>query len=292
MKYNSILSLIILSVCMSAWLAGCQALQNLTDAQKPNLSVKNVRVTDFAFDEIELTFDINVENPNPFALHLLSYDYGFNINGNTFVDGTRDKGLDIEASGTSVIHVPIQLNFVELYNLFGSLKGEDNADYELSADLTFNLPVLGETTLPLKKSGTIPMLQLPKVSVAGLQVKDLSLTNTDLELRIKIQNPNGFGLLLNHLSYQLSVNNKEWLNTELDNENELLSVNENSSTYIVIPISLNTLNVGTSLINIINNAGDLKYSLKGSLDISAEHPLLGDTDFSFFESGLLPVIMQ
>lgn len=69
----------ILFFIIAAAFTGCQALQKLTDAQKPNLSVQDVRVTDFAFDEIELTFDIKVENPNPFELHLTSYNYNLKL---------------------------------------------------------------------------------------------------------------------------------------------------------------------------------------------------------------------
>lgn len=268
---------------------GCQALQNLADAQKPNLSVQEVRVTDFAFDEIELTFDVRVENPNPFELQLQSYTYDFNINGNTFIEGTREKGLAIAATDTSIIHVPVELNFGELYDLFNSLKDEDSADYKLFADLTFNLPVLGETTIPLKKTGTVPLLQLPEIRVAGLQVIDANFSDVDLKLNIAVQNPNGFALFLNGFSYQFEVNNQEWLDTRFTND---VTVSENSIQYISIPISLNTLNIGASVIDLLQNAKDLEYSFEGNIDVAAGHPLLGDTDFSFYEEGQLPVMIQ
>src|SRR5699024_11188147 len=226
-----------LLIIIAATFAGCQTLQNMADAKKPNLSVKDVHVTDFAFNEIELTFDVSVENPNPFALHLLSYDYGFDINGNNFVQGAADKGLDIEASKSNIIQVPVRLNFTELYQLFTGLKGEDNADYELSTDFTFNLPVLGKTTVPLKKSGSLPLIHLHQISVAGLKVNDIGFSESDMELVIRMKNPNGFGLLLRGLDYTFKVNDKEWLNTSLS---ENISISKKGKDYIHIPISLNT----------------------------------------------------
>lgn len=44
---------------------GCKTLQDLANSiQKPSLSVDNVRVTGFNFQQMELTYDIKVENPN------------------------------------------------------------------------------------------------------------------------------------------------------------------------------------------------------------------------------------
>ncbi len=267
----------------------CKTLQNLADARKPHLSVKDVRVTDFAFDEIELTFDVEVENPNPVDLRLLSYNYDFNINGNTFIQGTRDKGLAIEASESSIIHVPVQLDFQQLYSLYNSLKGEAKANYALLADLTFNLPVLGKTTIPLKKTGEIPLIKIPDISVAGLEVQEMNLSNIDFELLLQVKNPNAFGLILNALSYRFEVNNEEWIESRFTNK---VKVSKNETGTISIPISLNTLNIGTSVVRLLQNAEDLDYSLEGTIDFTAGHPLLGDTDFSFFEKGQLPVMIQ
>lgn len=287
MKVYFKLSLILLG--LTVFLSSCKALQDLADAQKPNLSVKNVRVTNFAFDEIELTFDVNVENPNPFALHLLSYDYGFNINGNSFVQGTQEEGLSIDASQTSTIHIPVQLNFVELYNLFGSFKGEDEADYTLATDLTFNLPVLGATTIPLKKTGTIPLIKLPKISVSGLEIKEMGLSGVDLALHLNLKNPNAFGLILNMLSYDLQVNGETLATSTFT---EQVKASSNGATNITIPISLNTLKIGASVIKLLRNSNDVHYQLKGSIDMGTTHPLLKETIFNFLESGDLPVNMH
>lgn len=283
------LNVVFLLLSLSIVAGSCTTIQKLANNHKPKLSVKDVHVTDFAFDAIELTFDIKVDNPNPVGLKLLSYDYGFDINDNSFVEGSRKKGLSIGAAGSSIIHVPITLDFQELYSLFNSLKGKDKADYTLATNLTFNVPVVGKTTIPLKHSGSIPMIHLPKISVAGLQVENMSLSNVDFELIMRVKNPNSFGLLLNGFSYQLQVNNNNWLDTRFTKN---VKVGEDGSSLIRIPISLNTMNIGASVIDILQNTGNLNYSLKGKFDISALHPLLGATEFLFSDSGKLPVMMQ
>lgn len=271
-------------------ISGCQAIQNLGDSiRKPSLSIANVRVTDFAFDEIELTYDVEVDNPNPVALQMLGYGYDFDINGNDFIKGDTDKELRIESSGASTFQLPVRLNFSELYNLFSGLKGRDEADYKLAANLDFDLPVLGRTSVPLEKSGSVPMLKLPKINVSSLKVEDVNFSRANLMLNLNVDNPNGFGLLVNALSYNLDVNGQNWV----DGQNERqLTINKNNSNQLSIPISVNITEIGTSVIQLLNNSQELDFNLKGSFDFGANHPLFDgmNTTFSFDETGDLPVI--
>lgn len=271
-------------------LSGCQTIQNLADTiQKPSLSITDVRVTDFAFDEIELTYDVKIENPNPIAVQMVSYDYDFNINNNDFIKGTQDEQLRIESSGSSTFQIPMRLNFQELYDLFSSLRGQDEADYNLMANLDFDLPVLGETTLPLEKRGSIPMIKLPKINVSSLEVNEVNFSEADLVLNLEVDNPNGFGLLVNALSYNLDVNGHNWID---GSNSKKIAISENNQNRIAIPISLNISEIGTSVVQLLNSSGGLDYDLSGSFDFGATHPLLKNiqTDFAFDKSGDVPLI--
>lgn len=280
----------ILLIALPLFISGCQTLQNLADSiRKPSLSITDVRVTDFAFDEIELTYDVQVDNPNSVAVQMLGYDYDFNINGNDFLNGDQRKKLRIESSGESTFELPMRLNFNELYNLFSGLRGEDEADYDLAANLNFDLPVLGETTLPLKKAGSIPMLKIPKVNVSSLKVEDVNLTRANLSLNLDVDNPNGFGLLVKALKYDLNVNGRNWV---AGNSSKNLTIDKNNNGELTVPISVNIAQIGTSVVRLLNNSGDIKFKLNGDFDFGATHPLLENlsTKFSFDEAGDVPLI--
>ncbi len=280
----------ILLFVLTFFISGCQTIQNLADSiRKPSLSITDVRVTDFAFDEIELTYDVQVDNPNAVAVQMLGYDYDFNINGNDFLNGDQQKKLRIESSGASTFQLPMRLNFSELYNLFSGLRGKDEADYQLAANLNFDLPVLGETTLPLKKSGSLPMLKLPKINVSGLKVNDVNFSRANLSLNLDVDNPNGFGLLVKALSYDLNVNGRNWIE---GTSSKKLTIDKNNSGELSIPISVNIADIGTSVVQLLNNSGDIKFKLNGDFDFGATHPLLENlsTNFSFDEAGDVPLI--
>jgi LEA14-like dessication related protein len=280
----------ILLIVLITFISGCQTIQNLADSiRKPSLSVTDVRVTDFAFDEIELTYDVQVDNPNAVAVQMLGYDYDFKINGNDFLNGDQQEKLRIESSGASTFQLPMRLNFNELYNLFSGLRGEDEADYDLAANLNFDLPVLGETALPLKKAGSLPMLKLPKINVSSLKVDDVNFTKANLSLNLDVDNPNGFGLLMKALNYDLNVNGQNWIEGA---STKNLTIDKNNNGELSIPISVNIAKIGTSVVQLLNNSGDVKFNLNGDFDFGATHPLLENlsTKFSFDEGGDVPLI--
>jgi LEA14-like dessication related protein len=59
--------------------------------------------------------------------------------------------------------------------------------------------------LPLSKSGTFPVLRIPKISVRDLDVSSVSLTGASIGLQAGITNPNAFSLGASDLGYELKL---------------------------------------------------------------------------------------
>lgn len=264
-------------------LSGCSALSDLTkNIQKPNVSVENVRVTGFDFQQIELTYDLKVENPNALSMDLLSYDYELKLNENSFVKGQQARRTTIEASGDSRIEVPVSLNFQQVYRAVSNLRGADEASYSFLSTLTFDLPVLGRTNMPIEKDGKIPLLQLPDIRLRDFQIESLSLSGAKLNLQLDFDNPNGFGLTVNGLDYNLDVNGDSWSDgTALQD----VSIKKNGVTELNIPLSLNFSDIGMSAFRALSGSQNLDYDLQGNLDVNIAHELLGNTSFNFNREG-------
>jgi LEA14-like dessication related protein len=263
--------------------SGCSALQDIADnIQKPALSIKDVRITDFNFQEIELTYDVKIENPNSVAVQMLGYDYELEINNHKLVQGDQPEKMTIQAGRESTFQVPMTLNFSDIYNTIQSLANADDASYHFLGHLTFDLPLLGRTELPINKEGTIPLLKLPNVSVENIQVENLSFSSADLSLILQFQNPNAFGLDIDSLNYNLVINDKPWAEgTALQN----VHIKENDVTELAIPISLNLSQIGFSAYRILTGAQQLDYQLNGVFSLDVGHELLGETNFEFNRSG-------
>ncbi|WP_372636395.1 LEA type 2 family protein [Fodinibius sp.] len=268
-------------------IGGCKALQDFANSiQKPRLSVDNVRVTGFNFQQMELTYDIKVENPNSVAVRMLGYDYNLDLNGNTFISGDQAEKIEIEASGESIFQVPMTLNFSDLYRTASGLSDQDETSYHFLSHLRFDLPVLGATEIPVQNRGTIPLLKRPKLDVQNLEIQNLSLSGADVVLKLAFDNPNGFGLDINQLAYDLQVNGDQWADgTALQD----VTIRENGITELDIPISLNISQIGMSAYRILSGSEPLDYQLKGHFNVTALHDLLGSTNVNLNRSGKIPV---
>lgn len=264
---------------------GCSTLQDLANSiQKPELSVSDMRVSGFNFDEIELTYDITVDNPNALSVQLSSYNYDFKLNEETFIEGQQDKSMKIEASGQSTFEVPVILNFKRVYEGIRTLANSDEAAYEFLSEVSFDLPVLGITTIPVSKKGSIPMINRPDIRIENLEVKNISLTKADLVLNMAFDNPNAFGIRINNFDYGLNINGDRWAEGQ-SLKNTLIT--EKGTSQLAIPISLNISEIGISAYRLLTGSRELNYSLNGTFNLGTTHPLLNQTDLNINRSGSL-----
>jgi len=260
----------------------CAALQQIANIQQPKLDVQNVRFTDMSFEDIDLVFDIKIKNPNLLSATLAALDYDFQINDASFLKGQQDKQISILANGESTVEIPLTLNFKNLYNTFQALKNQDSSAYKLVCGLSFNLPVLGATRIPVSKSGSLPNLKLPDVSIGALKLNKISLSGADLELKLNVKNANTFSFLLNKLNYDFAVNGKTWVKGLSQNQ---MPVKEKGESTIAIPISLNFLEMGTAIYQMISGNQKLNYQLKGNVDLNSSLPLLGQVSLPLDRAG-------
>ena len=269
---NLLLPLIGGLILMLMQLFGCATLQQLANIQQPTVDVQNVRFTGMSFDALDLAFDLKITNPNPISASLAGFEYDFQIADASFLKGNQDKQLTLQANGESILEIPLTLNFKDLYNTFQALKNQDSSAYKLVCGLSFNLPVLGPTRIPVSKSGSLPNLKLPDVSIGSLKLNKISLTGADLDLKLNVKNANTFSFLLNKLNYDFAVNGKTWVKGLSQNQ---MQVKEKAESAIAIPISLNFLEMGTAIYQMINGNQKLNYQLKGNVDLNSSLPMLG-----------------
>ncbi len=264
--------------------AGCAALRDLSTVSKPELSVEEVRLTGLSFEALSLAIDVGIANPNPIAVPLAGFDYDFQIAGESFLTGEDSRQQSIAAKGRSTVQIPLKIPFKKLYAAFQKLAGADSVDYQLAAGLRFDLPLVGATRIPVKTSGRLPLLKIPKVRVGKLKVKKLSFTRADLALQVVIDNANPFAFVIEKMRYDLEVNGAPWargLTTETQ------TVNEKGTTTLAIPVSLDLARTGREVYSLLRGNRELKYRLNGALDIKSSLDLLGRVSLPVDRSGTI-----
>jgi LEA14-like dessication related protein len=275
----------ILSFGLLAGLAGCANLNQLLnqmDVKKPVVTVRSVDLTEISFTDATLRFNMEIENPNGFGVKLDGFDYRFDINQKNFLNGDQPDKIDIAAGKKSPFAVPVSVNFSRLLDTVTDLVNDKSADYKIDLGLRFDLPVLGNTRIPVAHSGTLPIPKIPSIGVSALELKKMSLTGADLELVLKIGNPNIFGFDLNNLDYNFMVNGNRWVE---GSDPGIGTINAGGEGLVRIPVSLNFLELGRSAANLISGGSDLNYGLTGNLDISGKELPLRINGLKFERSG-------
>jgi len=159
----------------------CSSVQELleTGVQKPKVEFVGMKLTGLSFYDLDLLFDLKVTNPNVVGITLAGFDYDFLINSRSFVNGNQDKGITIASHGESRIQIPVSLQFADIYQTVTNLGSQDSTTYQINTGFSFELPVLGVQRVPVSHSGSIPLLELPSVSIGSLKLLSLKFTVVD-----------------------------------------------------------------------------------------------------------------
>ncbi len=280
-QFLNLFLFILFAICLN-----CAALQDFANIQKPKLNVEKLRFTGMTFQTIDLALDIRIDNPNTLSAKLSGFDYDLMIDNASFLKGEQIKELVIESMGQSTIEIPLSLNFMEVYKTFQALANQDSTGFQISTGLSFDLPVLGITRIPISYQGHLPLIKLPEFKVGSLKMKKLNLTGADLELKLDINNPNFFNLLLNSLNYELQINGLSWAKGNTRNS---MPVKEKGNSTLTIPLSLNFLQMGQTVYQLISGNQKVNYHFTGDLNLNSSLPLLKQVKLPIDRSGQVSI---
>jgi LEA14-like dessication related protein len=273
--------IIILSALM---LSSCAVLQGVISdkVKEPKVDFVGAKISGLSLDAVDLLFDLKIQNPNSVGVKLAGFDYDFLLDGNQFVKGNQDKGIDIPSQGEETIQLPLSLKYTDIYRTFQNLREQGVSNYQIKCGFSFDVPVLGVIRIPVSKSGEVPMIKLPKLSFGSLKLDRLTMTGADLKLSLKLNNPNVFSMLLGKMQYNFKLNEQSILSGLTDKS---MQISEKSDNIIEIPVSVDFLRAGTAVYQILNGNKILNYQLGGNLDLSTSLPLLGQVNLPFELSG-------
>ncbi len=276
---------LILALSIIVFLSQCADLMQIVkkgSIEKPDVRISKTKLTGLSFDQADLVFDIEINNPNPISISLAGFDYNLLLNNSSFLKGDQNRQMEIKANDIATIQLPLSLLYENIYRTYQSLKNEDNITYSLKTGLSFDLPVLGTVRIPVSTSGDIPTLKLPAISLQSIKLKRLTLTGAELDLAIGINNPNSWGLIINTLQYGLTINQAKWIDGHTSEKTNISGKNENT---LHIPFTLNFLQIGASIYQEISSGRRLNYQFSGEANLSSSLEMLGQFNLPFDLSG-------
>jgi LEA14-like dessication related protein len=272
--------LLVLSVLLFIRCESLKKLQNMADVKTPEASFEKVKVSGLSFEKADLLFDIKIVNPNDFNITLNGFDYDLLINKNSFLSGKQNEAVAVNAGDSSVVQIPLSINYKELYRTYKSLRDRDTLEYTLKTGLLFAVPVLGNVRIPVSKSGRVPSLKIPSISIKSLKLNRIGFSGADLTLEVAVDNPNTVKLLLDKMNFNLNINNQSWASGTAAPKSE---IKEKSETALDIAVHLDLMQMGRSVYRLLQGNSELKVEFKGDAAMSSTLELLKNFNLSFDE---------
>ncbi|MEX0907220.1 MAG: LEA type 2 family protein [Gemmatimonadota bacterium] len=123
--------------------------------------------------------------------------------------------------------------------------------------------------LPLAACSSV--VQQPEVRLEGIRVGGIGLRGGTLYAMVHITNPNGFDIATESLTYDLQVPDPDeaggWLSFSQGTITERISVDENSSTVVEVPVPFRYEDMGGAL-RAIMDTGTFNYRVSGDVRLA------------------------
>jgi len=130
---------LLLSLCL---LSACASTGSLIDT--PNVTLRNVEVTDLDFSRQTFLLGFDVTNPNAFPLPVRNVSYGIELDGYRFASGSTRGSFTVPASGDAEFAISVELDLLKtapqlLFLVRDGLKRD--IPYKLNGQLGLDIPL-------------------------------------------------------------------------------------------------------------------------------------------------------
>jgi LEA14-like dessication related protein len=176
-------------------LAGCAGLDGLLrqGIQTPQVSVLSAAPTAADFEGLTVAVDLRVQNPNAIGLRVAGLAWQLDVEGGRVASGDAPGGLTLPANGAATSRVTARVRFADLANLVKLAESKEKVAFGVQGKVSVETPI-GPIQVPWNFAGDLPVPRLPRVELEGIRLGRQTFTDTELLVRIRVQNPNGFPL--------------------------------------------------------------------------------------------------
>ncbi|PON50604.1 Water stress and hypersensitive response domain containing protein [Trema orientale] len=230
---------------------------------KPTADVTGIHIPSINLEKADIVVDVLIKNPNPVPIPLVDIDYLIESDGRKLVSGLIPDAGTIHAHGEETVNIPVTLIYDDIKNTYDDIQPGSIIPYRIKVDLIVDVPVFGRLTLPLEKTGEIPIPYKPDVDLDKIQFERFSFEETVAVLHLKLENKNDFDLGLNALEYEVWLSDVSIGGAELSKS---AKIEKTGISYIDVPITFRPKDFGSALWDMIRGKGT-GYTIKGNINV-------------------------
>jgi LEA14-like dessication related protein len=230
---------------------------------KPTADVSGIHIPKINLETVELVIDVLIKNPNPVPIPLIDINYLIESDGRKLISGLIPDAGTIHAHGEETVKIPVKLIFDDIKNTYADINPGMIIPYKIRVELIVDVPVFGRLTLPLEKTGEIPIPYKPDIDVEKIKFERFSFEETLAILHLKLENKNDFDMGLNELDYEFWLGDDSIGSAKLT---ESTKIEKNGISNMKIPISFRPKELGSAVWDLIRGKGT-GYTMKGHINV-------------------------
>jgi LEA14-like dessication related protein len=233
-------------------LPGCALIQKIAGAafEKPKLTYESWSAEGLDLDGVTIALHYRLENPNGFGLDLQRLTYRLEVEGRPITDGELPAAVQIKGNGATPIALPVRLRWRELPGFAQTLLTKSDVAYRVSGEAGVGSPV-GTIGLPFDHADRVALPRLPSFAVEGITVRNASLSNLALDVRLRVSNGNTFPLPVGALTYGLRVGESDLVT---GGTHPLVAVPPGGHATISVPVRVSLVGAATSVAELLRGA--------------------------------------
>ncbi|XP_043716595.1 desiccation protectant protein Lea14 homolog [Telopea speciosissima] len=135
--------------------------EKIANIKKPEATVTDVDFKNLSRDSVTFNAKVSVSNPYSTSIPICEISYTLKSATRMIASGTIPDPGSLPGNVTTVLDVPVKTPYTILVSLARDIGADWDIDYELDLGFTFDLPIIGDITLPLSTKGEI---KLPTIS--------------------------------------------------------------------------------------------------------------------------------
>lgn len=226
---------------------------------KPSADITDIHIPKINLERADLVIDLLITNPNPVPIPLIDINYLIESDGRKLLSGLIPDAGTVHAHGSETVNIPVSLIYGDIKSTYSDIKPGSIIPYRLRVEFIVDVPIIGRLTLPLEKTGEIPIPYKPDIDVEKIHFEKFSFEETTALLHLKVENMNDFDLGLHSLDYEVWLSEVSIGSAEVDKST---TISKNGITHIDVPITFRPKDFGSALWDMIRGRGT-GYSMKG-----------------------------
>lgn len=258
--------------------------EELAERVVPQLRFAHMQITNLNAEQADMRMHMVIDNPAPVGINIDSLYYTIFIEGNEVASTTYPDPLQIDASDSTSVSLPLTVYYDQLQSVLDALEeeGRDSVVYSVNATLFTDADIIPGDEFDLEVEKEMPLVRIPEIRVTDIGIEDLDFSGAVIQVETLIMNENVFSFGFENMHYSFQLEDNETLE---GHKNEPVQVGAKDTASLRVPVEINFKEMGKGLVDLIREGGELSYDFNLRTELISDTHLLKDSQISLNASG-------